>query len=246
MHQFPQFNHIKPTRYGNIMYNHFDQYVGQSIELYGEFSEGEAELFAQLLKPGNVALDIGANIGAHTVQMARLVGPTGAVIAFEPQRVVFQTLCANMALNSIVNAYCQCAAVGEKPGAITVPQLDYSKGGNYGGLALGQYQRGEQVPVVTIDAMNLPACTLMKVDVEGMEINALQGAAATIARHHPFLYVENDRKEKSAALIAYIASLNYRMYWHYPPLYNIVSINMLCVPAALNIQLDPAFQPVKF
>jgi hypothetical protein len=77
-----------------------------------------------------------------------------------------------------------------------------------------------------------------------MEIEALHGAAATIERFRPLMYVENDRKDRSAALIARIQSYGYRLYWHLPPLYrpnnfrgdaeNIfggkVSVNMICIP----------------
>ncbi|TFG83046.1 MAG: FkbM family methyltransferase, partial [Chromatiales bacterium] len=55
--------------------------------------------------------DIGANIGTHTLALARLVGQQGLVFAFEPQRIVFQTLCANMALNSLDNVHCINSAV---------------------------------------------------------------------------------------------------------------------------------------
>jgi len=55
--------------------------------------------FRQLVQPGWSILDIGANMGAHTIALARLVGPTGKVLSFEPQRIIFQALCANVALN---------------------------------------------------------------------------------------------------------------------------------------------------
>src|SRR5262249_40109323 len=82
------------------------------------------------------------------------------------------------------------------------------------------------------------------IDVEGMERAVLEGAAQTIARCKPVLYVENDRPEKSPALIRTIDGLGFDLYWHCPPLFNpgnfggnptnifgqIVSMNMLCVP----------------
>src|SRR5262249_49184020 len=86
------FNHLRKCRHGYVLYNINDMYVGRSFDLYGEFSEEEALLFEQVSRPGDVVMDIGANIGAHTLVMAKRVGPTGKVLAFEPQRVVFQTL----------------------------------------------------------------------------------------------------------------------------------------------------------
>jgi len=246
------FNSLKQTRYGYMLYNHHDMYVGRSIEQYGEFSEGETLLFKQLIHPHQVVLDIGANIGAHTLFFSQQVGEQGLVLAFEPQRIVYQTLCANIALNAITNVHCYQAALGEQIGQIKVPILDYNQTGNYGGLSLDHQNNGETVPVMTVDNFNLPACHLMKIDVEGMEETVLKGAIKTIEKYRPILYVENDREQKSASLIQFLLNLSYRLYWHLPPLYNpsnyfknpqnvfgnIVSVNMLCIHRDIPITLD--------
>ncbi len=237
------FNRLKQCRHGQMLYNIHDLYIGRSLDLYGEFSEGEIDLFRQVVRPGAVVLEIGANIGSHTVFLATQVGPAGAVLAFEPQRVVFQTLCANLALGSHSNVYAFQQAVGAAAGSIVVPEIDYHQTGNFGGLALGSYEQGERVPVVTIDSLELSRCNFIKVDVEGMEQQVLAGGAQTIARLKPILYVENDRQDKSPELVRYIDSLGYDMYWHVPPLFSlnnffqnpenvfgdIVSLNMLCI-----------------
>jgi FkbM family methyltransferase len=140
-----------------------------------------------------------------------MVGQAGTVHSFEPQRVVFQTLCANVALNSLTNVHCHQAAVADAPGEIIVPILDYTSENNFGGLGLGGYERGECVPVVTLDALHLDDCRLIKIDVEGMELQVLRGAQATIARCRPLLYVENDRPEHSHALIAHLLEQDYRL-----------------------------------
>lgn len=247
MPAFEVYNRLKPCRHGTLLYNIHDMYIGKSLDAYGEFSEGENDLFRQIVTPGKVVVEVGANVGAHTVFLAQATGPTGVVFAFEPQRIVFQTLCANLALNSISNVHAIHAAVGQYPGEIIVPLLDYRRVQNFGGLALGDYKEGERVQVMTIDGLNLSRCDLIKIDVEGMEQVVLAGAAKTIARCKPVLYVENDRKEKSVALIRAIDALDYNMYWHTPPMFNpanfagnqenvfgrpIISINMLCVPRA--------------
>ena len=248
---FTQFNQAKRCRYGTVLYNVNDAYVGRSLALYGEFSEGEVEVFRQILAPGCVALDVGANIGAHTLFFAQAVGPEGAVLAFEPQRIVFQTLCANMALNSVTNTRCIQAAVGEAPGRLLAPPMDYGRANNFGGIALGGFEAGEEVDVLRLDDFDLPHCRLIKVDVEGMELSVLKGAAGLIAQHRPLLYVENDKPEKSDALIRHIAALGYDQYWHNPTLFNpenhdgnpdnvfprVVSRNMLCIPQELGQQL---------
>lgn len=238
------FNKIKSCRHGIVCYNQNDMYIGKSFDLYGEFSEGEVDLFRLVAKDRGVVLDIGANIGAHTLFFAKAVGSGGQVHAFEPQRIVFQTLCANMALNHISNSFCYNIALGKSPGTVLVPQVRPWENFNFGGLSLGSHQFGEAVEVKTIDGLNLSKCNFIKIDTEGMELDVLMGAVNTINKLQPILYVENDRKDKSADLIRYIDFLGYDMYWHKPPLYNpknffnnpenvfkdIVSLNMICLP----------------
>ena len=239
------FTRLKQCRHGLMLYNINDQYVGRSLDLYGEFSEGETAIFRQILRPGDIAVEVGANIGAHTVFLAKAVGETGAVLALEPQRLVYQMLCANVALNSLTNVWTTQLAAGSAAGTIHVPVLDPRSSQNVGGLPLGgEGAGGDVVGVVRGDDLGIGRCRLLKVDVEGMELDVLKGFAGVIAKHSPAMYVENDRPDRSAELVRYIDSLGYAMFWHRPPLFNpdnflkhpenvfdtIVSINMLCVP----------------
>jgi FkbM family methyltransferase len=249
---FEAFNRQKACRHGQMLYNANDTYIGRSLDLYGEFSEGEVEVFRQVIQPGYVVVEVGANIGAHTVFLAQQVGDNGSVIAFEPQRVVFQTLCANIALNSLPNVLALQQAVGAEPGSIKVPTFDYRHAGNFGGLALGSFQVGEDVPVITLDSLNLQRCHFIKVDVEGMERDVLRGAVRTVEQFKPILYIENDRAEKSAALVNQIDAMGYNMYWHLPFYFrannflgntnnvfpNTVSVNMVCVHKSLPQNLQ--------
>ncbi len=227
-----------------MVYNANDLYIGRSLELYGEWSEGEIALFRKVLQPGHIVVEVGANIRAHTVFLAQAVGAQGFVWAFEPQRIVFQTLCANLAFNSIPNVDARNVAVGDVPGEIMVPTLDYNQPNNFGGVALGYFRTGAVVPVITLDSLNLPRCDFLKIDVEGMELAVLKGAEATIARCQPLLYVENDRADKSTRLIEAIAAMGYRMFWHEPAMFqadnflgnsenifaDAISLNMVCIP----------------
>lgn len=223
-----------------------DWVVSRSLALYGEWSEDEVGIFRQVVAPGDIVVECGANVGAHTLCLAQRVGVSGAVVAYEPQRFVFQLLCANLAMNEVLNVYPRLAAAGAAPGGINVPVLDFAAPNNVGGLALGG-EGGERVPVETIDALGLPRLKLLKVDVEGMEADVLAGAADTLKRLKPVLYVENDRVENSARLIRLIQESGYRLWWHLPRYFNPdnyagnpenvfgdgVSINMFCVPREL-------------
>ena len=226
-----------------MLYLKRDLYVGRSLDLYGEFSEAEGRVLAGLAPEGGLAIEAGANIGAHTVALARAVGPRGAVIAFEPQRVLYQMLCANLALNEIRNVHAINAGVGAERGRARVPAIDYAAEGNFGGVTLGA-ERGEIVPVETLDASPLRRLDLLKVDVEGMELEVLTGAAKTIAQHKPTLYVEADRADRAQALIDKLLSFDYRLFLHLPALFDpgnyfanpenvfvdVASANLLCVP----------------
>ena len=105
------------------------------------------------------------------------------------------------------------------PGVIRVPPLDYAQTDNFGGVALGG-PAGEEVDLVTIDSLGLPRLRILKIDVEGMEWEALSGARSTIRRLQPALYLENDRRDKSPKLIALVFELGYRLWWHITPLFN--------------------------
>lgn len=210
---------LRRCRYGTMMYLRRDMYVGRSLDLYGEYSEGEVALFRQVLAAGDTVLDIGANIGAHTVAMAQLVGPAGSVYAFEAQRVLLQILCGNVALNEFANVHAFPSAAGRARGRIAVPALDYTRVDNFGGIAIGQ-GGGEEVDLVAVDELRLRQVKLIKIDVEGMELDVLQGCEDTLNRCRPLLYVENDRAQQSSSLVAHLLRKQYRLWWHMPPLFN--------------------------
>ena len=101
-------------KYGKIIYNARDRYIGRSLSVYGEYSHNEAELYRQLLRSGDTVIEAGANMGSLTIPLARFVGESGKVIAFEPQRLIFQILAGNAAINSLTNVYAYNKGVGAK------------------------------------------------------------------------------------------------------------------------------------
>ena len=215
------YNLCHDFRYGKIIYNVLDQWVGRSLQCYGEYCQGEADLFAQLVRPGDTIIEAGANIGSHTVHLAQLAGETGRVYAFEPQRLVFQTLCGNLAINSLPNVFASQKALGREKGMVRVPCLSVDEIHNWGGVSLIGSTAGEDVEQTAIDDLQLAACRLIKIDVEGMEPDVIAGAAGTIQRCRPVLYTEADCGESSkAALVAQIKSLGYQVYEHQPLLFN--------------------------
>lgn len=218
-------NLIKNCRYGIMIYNSKDIWVGRSIEKYGEFSESEVQVFRDAIQPGSVVLDIGANIGTHTVALSRIVQETGIVFAYEPVRNNFNTLAGNVAVNNLINVYCFQRALSNYSGTLYVPELDLNQTVNFGGLSFADdadYSQGPNYPVqlMTIDELNFLRLDFIKMDVEGMEKEVLEGGKQTIEKFKPTLYVEDDRPQKSESLIETLKSMDYICYKHLAPLYN--------------------------
>ena len=235
-------------RYGKIIYNTLDMYVGKSLKLYGEYCQGEADIFEQVVHSGDCVVEVGANIGSHTVHLAQIVGKDGVVWAFEPQRLVFQILAGNMAINSLSNVYCEQKCVSDVKGKVNVPTLNVAEVNNWGGLSLENQQEGEPVDVITLDSLELPRCDFLKIDVEGMELQVLRGGETMIDAFRPIIYAEADREDKNRELFSWLHKKGYSIYSHKPHLYNpanyfgnpenvfqkgnaqIASINVLCLP----------------
>jgi len=244
---FKPFNRLKKCRHGAFVYNENDSLIGRSIHEYGEFAEGEVEVFQQLVNPGDVVVDVGAGTGVHTVILARLAGENGAVLAFEPQRLSFQALCANVALNSLTNVYTRNVVVGLEGGRIKVPTLDPTRRINFGAFSVKGHARGEPVGMLTIDALELSRCHFIRIDVGEMARDVVVGGERTIAKNKPILYVNVAGLDGGRELGKFISKFGYRLYWHRPPLFNpknpeknkedvfneATSMNMLCVSGEL-------------
>jgi FkbM family methyltransferase len=248
---------VRACRYGPMAYLTTDEHVGRSLDQCGEWARSELELLGALLKPGDTVVDVGANVGTHAVYFAQRVGPTGAVVAFEPQRVVHQVLLTNATLNGVTWLSARHAAVGDAPGSLLVPDIDYGVAGNFGGLRLGQWAAGDAVPVFTLDSLGLRSCALLKVDVEGMEGAVFDGARALLATCRPMLYFEHNAAQGAPAVLERLARYEYACFWHFSPFFRadnfagltvdpfhgLLDANVLAVPRAMASVLR-ALEPV--
>ncbi len=251
------FNRMKRCRHGYMLYNPRDQLLGRSLDRYGEYSEGEVAVFGQVVKPGSVVVEVGAGIGAHTLFFARAAGQGGVVVAFEPQRLLFQTLCGNVAVNGFTNVICRHAAVGAERGLFKVPVLDPWREQDFGALELDKHDHGDWVDVIAIDDMNLTTVHFIRIDVQGKEADVIAGARQTITTHRPILYVQNGKPENADRLMVELTALGYQAHPHEPPLYNpdnfsrngenvfgdALSKNLFCVPQELEIQVNDGPPP---
>lgn len=232
-----KYNRVKRTRHGTMLFNIRDTYIGRSLDLYGEWAWSEVEYIRAYA--AGLVLDIGANIGTHTLTFAETAEE---VIAIEPQYFTYQSLVANLALNAVENVTPLNIAMGAYNGMAPMLRLHPDQKLNFGSLSLGTGDT--QVPVRTIDSLLFQNVSFIKIDVEGSEEDVLKGGRGTIMRDRPILYIESDRVEKRASLIEAIEAMGYGWQWHITPIFNPLnfdvnkrnvfgeqcSINLLCIP----------------
>ncbi len=173
----------------------------------GEFERQEQRFVNAFLKPGDIFVDIGANIGLFTLIAAHRVGKSGYVYAFEPCSKAYQHLVANAQLNHLTNTSCyQLAFSDQKRQANLKIPLD----GYDAWSSLGQPYEGKMIKVETVQTVTwddfaqkhdlIGKVTMMKIDVEGWETHVLSGGYKTLSRADaPILQVEFTEEARRAA-----------------------------------------------
>ncbi len=175
--------------------------------------------FKKYVRPGSVVLDIGGHIGTHTLNLSRLVGEKGKVHVFEPQAKMFCELALNMHLNHCQNVVMHHKALGSSEQWIEVfipkepwtQQISHTLI-NEGHGTVTQSIEGsakDRAQMVRLDSLNLDDISLIKIDVEGFEMEVIRGGLETICRHHPVMIVEIFQNEELAAKIKEIEDLGY-------------------------------------
>jgi len=153
-------------------------------------------------------IDVGANVGHYAARLSQLVGKTGRVLAFEPVPHTFELLVSNIAVLGASNVSLFNVAVSSEPGTVgmSIPQFATGLANNYEAeiTALGgQFD----VLAIALDGLRLPhRVSLIKIDVEGHELQALRGMQDLLRRDHPRLIVEG----ASEAVLAFLQALDYK------------------------------------
>ena len=204
------------------------QGIDFAIYLGGMFERSTAVALARLTEPSSLVLDIGANIGAHTLHLASLVGPQGRVMAFEPTDFAFRKLRRNLDLNpslaSRVEAFhCFLTASdgGSVPGAIYSSWPLAVESGLHA-KHLGREMRTEQARARSLDSV-LSECAgrkvqLVKLDVDGFECDVLRGATSMLRDMRPIFvmelapYVLEERGASLDQLVSYFIPNGYAFF----------------------------------
>ncbi|WP_242009954.1 FkbM family methyltransferase [Acetobacter conturbans] len=203
--------------------------VGYNLLERGSFDKVDVILLKQILDfrreqhgDGVIAIDGGANIGVHTLEWARHMNGWGYVISVEAQERIFYALAGNVALNNCFNARVINAALSDSEGSISIPVPDYRAPASFGSLELKESDHNEDIgqPVdyraealtdvasLTIDSFGLPRLDLIKIDVEGMEIEVLEGARESLRTLRPVIFIEYIKVGKET-LTSYFAGIDY-------------------------------------
>ena len=195
------------TRYGNMLYIEDDPTIGRSLELYGEYCHVEVEAIKSLVNANSWFIDIGANIGVHTIALSPFVE---RVVAFEPDLDNFDVLVKNC-------SSCACKNVTPTRLALSDQMGDTSTQFDYGKTTLAS---GNDVKTVPLDMIGLPKVDFVKIDVEGMELQVLYGMRGTLAEKKPHLLIEMQDQTKYSSIYDYLKGFNYYMYWLTVSTYN--------------------------
>jgi FkbM family methyltransferase len=198
-----------------------------SIYLLGAFERSTVATLRKLVRPGSIIFDVGANIGAHTLGLARSTGPEGHVFAFEPTDFAFAKLKRNLALNPELElrTHAYQILLASDPG-MALPAKIYSSWPLAGNEPVHPKHRGRlsttsDALVDTVDGFvtreGIARLDLIKIDVDGNEYPVLQGASRTLARFGPTLvmelspYVHAEQNQSFATLIELLRDLDYSL-----------------------------------
>lgn len=233
-----------------------DSIVGASLREYGEFARPELDLLTAYLRhrPGSF-LDVGANIGAFAVPIARMFGQN-AVVAFEANASIAMLLSANAAVNGIDNLRARHLAIGEREQVVRFPVPDLAQAVNFGAIGLGQTRDAPLEPVLM---MPLDQCapsnvSVVKIDVEGYEPQVIEGAADLVRRQKPVFLIEASENTEQAArdTLRMMGEAGYRLHWTFAPFVTpaapkrrpppekvaVGDFNVLCLPEGAPLLVD--------
>jgi FkbM family methyltransferase len=243
-------------KHGPMLIDTLDTFIGKSYRLQGEWAEEELSLLSQLVTPLNVFIDVGANIGSHTVPLSRIADKTYAI---EPERDNFRLLNANLILNDCWTVIAKNCAATEVRSHLVLMGPERDQEGNFGVFKTSEmvlpgksYQKVIGLPLTDIvDMEDIPAVGLIKIDVEGHELAVIKGAGKILDMAKPVLYVEANNNETNPALFRAIQDAGYTIQWHFSPYWNPnnymgagnvfpnhrADVNVLCVHRSSDLEV---------
>lgn len=202
-------------------------HLEREILLSGEWEPFVTRIIEGVLRPGDHAVDAGANIGCHTLTMSRCVGRTGRVLAIEPNAKVVGALRKNLRLNGIENVKVATVAVSDAPGRATLrtPAEADELASNQGLSSLEALDTPAEctdVEVSTIDELverdSMRPIALVKIDVQGFDAKVVRGMRGLLERDRPVVVLEYEDwawkrcGESLASLDAWMRHFGYSLH----------------------------------
>lgn len=191
---------VVDTIYGKWIVSRKAQYHAETMVKTGVPVHPEETKFMvsiiDTLPEGCIVIDAGSNAGIFSVPFAIAAAKrSGKVYAFEVQKKLYQALCGTAVLNDLDNLDVYNCGLGSTETSLKIPMINYNLEWDFGTLSLADQSKIEQfdhelVSITTIDHLGLERLDFIKIDIEGMEIEALVGGKDTIQKHRPWAFIE--------------------------------------------------------
>jgi len=200
---------VTDSRVGEFLIYKKDQVISQAIKLFGEYCHAEVTLMSRYLTENSCMLDIGTNIGYHAVGVHKET--KCQVVGFEPNPKHFAVASYNargLEKIQIVNG-----AASNKKQTFFMKDFDPSVESNYGDIHKTDTDGQIEVQAITVDSLTLNRCQFMKIDVEGHELEALEGSKKTISKFRPAIMFEAMEWDVWTACYNFLEERKYKHYW---------------------------------
>lgn len=193
--------------------------VAQSIIANGIFEKEVVDLAAKYIRKNTAVLDIGSNFGQMSILFSQMTGESGKVYSFDADSFIFEILKKNIEINNRKNIFPTFGAVHNKSGEeLFFPQQDFVEFQTYGAYGIDyNSSKGRKVTSITIDSLNIPEeISFMKIDIQGGDLQAMQGAVETIKKNRmPIIFeyeyhFEDKFKLNFQEYVDFVASINYK------------------------------------
>lgn len=214
LNEFSEYITITTSDGNQMRVNPYDHYICRDLAKTGAWEPHIRTTLTNICKPGMNFIDIGANVGSHTLYMSKLVGDAGKGFAFEPCQshasILFFNLMNNNCFNTTVYQY-GCSNV-ERTMYIQEQYTNTKKSTNFGAITLQSEKKGndEKVNTILLDSLSLPRIDVVKIDAEGMEEEVILGMKQCIERDKPTFIVEI-HSENETKMFALFSSMDYRV-----------------------------------
>jgi FkbM family methyltransferase len=233
--------------YGPLLVHRNDTHIGKTVIETGYWEKDEIKFLASLINQlyANfdkfIIVDVGANIGTYTVAFSKIFGDKATIYSFEAQRIIFQILAGNCAINSLKHVHALNNIVSDDHlELVKFNTHNYSNPINFGGLEIEKALNSDNVFTnnvvpesaysIQLDKLNLDLVALMKIDIEGMELKAIRGAEGLIAKYRPVIFYEYFKTDNSK-ILQLLHKYNYTVY-------RLPHANALAVRSELDLKFD--------